>query len=1147
MWRSMCIVNNLLFVWCYVSASLVGLEGAYLERRRRTISPSYRLKPHIQSAFHLLTGLSEATTHVSSSSHSVSDFGRNSFVQRDVRGAALPSKNDGVRRRRPSGHNSLFAKARRLVTEESSTKCTVVNQYGITFGPPVVDPNVPPLIDLEESNPETIFSDLRKFIEDPRSKNAVIWNNIYRRSLPQRQALRSLRELMPESKARDCLNVTDGSNVDDIVDPTYEGYYCRSHVKAFFRYEPEFEYMRNGTEITPRRLEPPELKMPQDMPTTEGDRELPSVPLGWRIFAAIGLYHTATGVSDPAVLWSGFRLTDGDPMGRLASGLYHPYVGLRAFSGCGAVKPDNTLLYTKHPIEQGEKFRGRKGDMSSLTTEAPKQHEIINENLYPHRFAEGGVWPRKHFECVVSSMTASQALWARLSTRMLRATAKVHRMYKLRIRKNFKQQVFSARQRTTILGKSQPASDDPVETSVGVLYFLSAPTLHHAVDLVCSDPMARCNFYQQLLLFEVDDALKYRIFEKREPDKDNPRQYVVLGSYDDRYDPEILRDKMMRFIVRSNCVNTHLLLHGPRKDAMVDLSMPVQQFLPITTKQRDRLLDKLNNVRDACNTKNKSPPVADLTIINQFDTDDALDWARRSPYTRSGCYKSLFVAKAYEIGFYGRSCKYIAPLPMAKALVPVRQEYAIVEFDPVDALRKRMSDGNGHFMSLPRELPRPSELYSNISSNESLGMSGGADSSEKKKVDEPLTPSKDEKEKDSPPTWPQRLLITIRRTVSECFKASNISARYAAMTRRRVSKQAHLGAVPFRDDGSLAVDVALPWPGCPRKIVTNRLSTGTTHDMPSQPQRDCLYSARQEGALEDLGDAQTLPNVLLSTEAIRKLLGENAPVELDTPFYADLLKDYIYISLPAGDFFECIPPHDNKRYNAMERDNETNLPTTAEDMNRLPENKPVAVGGYWMKKSDCHMLYKNDDERCLLFGKAPYRLDRRRELSADMISGALIKNEMILDYLRKGAGLTWPDLSNAYTRRGGKLVSHLTPSEAMKTMWTVPPLNDPYAEYTIHDEVPAARFYEKGVRYPPDDPRYQMAQKPRELYMMTLEHLQKVDRGEARAEDEPVKKMLETDHLGTTKSNDSISKWEEPDINLLDINEVHDAGEVRRG
>ncbi|GFE53195.1 hypothetical protein BaOVIS_005990 [Babesia ovis] len=1134
----MCIIKKLLSVWCCISALACLLVGAHLDGQTGCLSAG-RLKSHFKYLLRIHNSLAKPIHPKESGRKTFPLSKRRAFLQ------YVPwdtSQEHGTISRPKKRLWEIFAEESGHLTVSSDTKCSLVKQYGAAFSPHVVDTGLPPLINLEDSAPEDFFEDMRNFMEDPRSRTTLFWRYPLIRTFPQRTALQSLNEIMPESKVRDCINVTDGSNVDDLVDPTFQGYYSERHIKAFFRYDPEFDVVRDGAELRPRKLEMPKLKMPFDMPTTESQHERPSVPLGWRTFAVLGLYHTATGVRDPSILWSGHPLTDGDPMGRLASGLYSSANGLRVAAGSDIVKPDNTLLHSEHPIEQGELFRGRKGDLSKLLPNGPPQHERINKDLYQYRFAENGIWPRKHFEGVLSSMTLSQALWARLSTTMLRSTAKVHRLYKLRIRKNFKQEVFKARRVNSVLGGEEPEPDDPVETSVGILYFISAPTLHHAVDLVCTDPMARCNFYQQLLMFEADDALKYRIFEKREPDKENPRQYVVIGSYDDHDDPELLRDKMMRFIVRSNCVNTHLMLHAPRKDSMVDFKMPLQQFLPITEKQRDRLLDRLDNVRDACNSSNSSSPIGDLTIINQFDSDDALDWARRSPYTRSGCYKSLFVAKAYEIGFYGRNCEYISPLPMAKAMTPLRQEYAIVKRDPVTVLKKRMEEGDGHFIALPKVLPRSSELYRDLSLNQGLGMEAKVDRTpgSKGKSNQTQVPSGslEGNSQSATPSWPHRLLITIRRTVAESFKASKVSSKYTTMKRKHVAKQIHLGAVPFRRDGSLCVDVDSPISQTPTKALRmKRISKDKfLHTMPNKTGHDCLYISNQHGQLEFPGNVQMLNNVMLSTDAIRKLLTEDAPTQLDIPFYADLLKDYIYVSLPAGDFFECSPGKDNKRFNVMEKDNETKSPIMAEEMNMLPEYKPIPYAGFWMKKSDCYLLYKDDKERFLLLGNAPERLDYRRRLSADMIKRALIQNEIILDYVRKGAALTWPDLSNAYSIRGGKMVSHLSLSEQMKTMWTVPPLNTPNMRYTLECELPAGRFYEKGADYSEEDPRYIMSHYPREVYKMTLEHLQKVDRGEARAEDDPVKIIVEADVVTPSHENISISTWEEPEVNLYKLN-----------
>lgn len=1041
-------------------------------------------------------------------------------------------------------HSSrLHAAGKEVPRVESRTKVSVVRQYGAVFRPSYVDPYDEPLIDLDESDPDNFIQDFVSYMDDPRSKSNIIWHHPYIRTFSQRAALYSLPDFMPKSRIRECLNVTDGSNVDDIVDRSCHGYYCNRHINAFFKYEEEFNYMRNGTDITPRRLEPPKLQMPMNMPQTEGDKNRASVPLGWRTFAVLGLYPTATEISDPSVLWHGYRLEDGDPMGRLASGLYSGNLASIPAIGKNATKPGNTLLRSKHPIEPEEQFRGRKGDLSHLGPQEPRQHQTINESKVEHMFSDDGLWPKRQFECVVSSMTVLQALWARLSTTMLRSTAKMHRLYKLRLRKNFKQEVFSAVRKFTSVDELEKVQEEPVETSVGVIYFISAPTLHHATNFVCSDPLARGNFYRQLLMFEADDALKDGFLQARHPDKENPRQYLVLGSYDGSETPELLKDKMTRFLVRSNCVNTHVMLHPPRKDSMVDFSMPLQQFLPITSEQGARVLANVPSLKAACSNPNAAPAIGDLSIINQFDFDDALDWARRSPYTRAGCYESLFVAKAHEIGFYGRSCSYIAPLPMAKSMTPVRQEYAIIERDPVDVLKKRMLDGISHAVALPKVIPRSSEFYRELDSLEQTNPGDVKDTISANETEE-VNNHKEKQDADQQNLknmWPNRLLITIRRTVAGNFQGDRVSSRFCALKKRRVEKQVHLGKVPFLSDQTLAVDTVQDMgPSGRRKGIKMRLAAAhqTTNTKCNITRDDPLHV---EDASVDVGtpsEVQILPNVLLSSRVVQRLLSESAPTELDQPFYADLLKNYVYISLPPGDFFECLPGYHNRRFNEMSPGHELNTPVSADDMNKLPENKPQALAGFWIKKSECYLLYKNAEERYMVMGKGPQRNGSQAELNEQMVKRVLLKNEICMDYARKGSLLNWPDTSNAYSRRDGKLITHLSPEEQLKTIWTVKPLRDRHARFYEYDELPAARFYEKNVEYSPDDPRHLMAQHPEEVYKMTLEFMRKVDRGEARVEDDPVKALVEADYILPTKHNDTVTTWEEAEAEASKLNET---------
>ncbi|EAN32668.2 hypothetical protein TpMuguga_02g00384 [Theileria parva strain Muguga] len=348
-------------------------------------------------------------------------------------------------------------------------------------------------------------------------------------AISQMAALRCVKDLMPPSSLPDCFQITDDTKLDDIISTKLGPYYNTLSYDMFFKYQKGFYLDIDEGEVVKSEIKPLKVERPENAPELECDKPVPSVPMGWRTFVVLGLFDPPDGKDDPSAYWCSTPLTDGDPPPRLSSGLFRYGEFFNFLASRDALAPDGTLLCSNDKITPGEHFTGEKGDMSIISSGPPDEHKTINKDKYKYMISEDGVWPRKDYENVVGSLTSLQALWARLSTTMLKSTSKVIKLYKLNTRKLFTHEIFTISNKLDVREYYKNLKKSPVEYNVGVLYFMTAPTLHHAMDFACSDPVARSNFYKNLFIFEAEDGLRDKLTSKKETDINNPREYIILG------------------------------------------------------------------------------------------------------------------------------------------------------------------------------------------------------------------------------------------------------------------------------------------------------------------------------------------------------------------------------------------------------------------------------------------------------------------------------------------------------------------------------------------------------------------------------------------------------------------------------------------
>lgn len=533
----------------------------------------------------------------------------------------------------------------------------------------------------------------------------------------------------------------------------------------------------------------------------------------------------------------------GLPQGRLASGLFCAGEGTKFLHTREVIDEHGHLIHSELPIEVDERFTGACGELPGVDYNyCPPA--FSNPNV-ANRFSEfESCWPRKSLETMISTLSPSQIAWARLSTTLVNATAKMLRLYRI--------QLETPECQSSSTNDYDTSGEKVVKSiSVGVLYTLCAPTYHHALQFVSTDPFARSRLYSQMHLFEFIDHTNSHFLLGKQLTDQAFRQYLIFA----RKVPvslnkgglQSLRDSTMRFLVRSNCVQINYELHRPFLDKLSDLNKHFIQLLPITNEQK-ALLSQTDHVPSHINKKDGlvdqiDKDAGEMYMINGMDIKEAYEWANRLPTCRAGLYDSLFVSRVDEIGFYPQNAVLSAPVPTPPTLIPMAPEYVRVSVDPISQFIQR---------------------YVQI---------GTA-----------LTPPK---------------------KISCCYNIVTDSVK----------------------DGEIGENFVKLTGQPPKKFTAQTLS------------------------------AKVIASRHVNSKILNQVLSDYAPEQLDRAFYLEYLQQFYFIQLSKGRYL-CQP----KPFSGANQAGTSAYQLTsfsASDMCHMPEYRPQAIPGLWIKKSSVGTVYHN--------------------------------------------------------------------------------------------------------------------------------------------------------------------------------------------
>ncbi|CBZ55964.1 hypothetical protein NCLIV_063900 [Neospora caninum Liverpool] len=322
-------------------------------------------------------------------------------------------------------------------------------------------------------------------------------------------------------------------------------YFGSDNVRAYHLYNPHWTPYEESNYRPSHNLEATavgDFGQSPRRPMRESDMAQPSVPFGWRVYAAVCLTKLPLLLADYEA---------------------------RVEALLGEEK--------KHFQEQ---------TIWTQLDRKPEAYGVSRPRLPlphpPYHVWETSIHPRLQFPFIV---------WARLSARLCNSSAKMLEMFRLLSLEKEKRENRFSFQRT---GQG---------IAIGDYFIFAAPTLHHAVRFLESNP-------------------KHKAAPGRSP---------ALA---------LLQEKQLRYLCRSNCVERRSFLFFPRPDSVETLLLPPEQLLPMTPEQNARVFQRWKR-RTA---KARAAAAAAETVVDILKRTLPRLPSSHDDLTRAVCWKALHEA-----------------------------------------------------------------------------------------------------------------------------------------------------------------------------------------------------------------------------------------------------------------------------------------------------------------------------------------------------------------------------------------------------------------------------------------------------------------------------------------------------------------------
>ncbi|CAD2105362.1 conserved Plasmodium protein, unknown function [Plasmodium vinckei brucechwatti] len=625
--------------------------------------------------------------------------------------------------------------------------------------------------------------------------------------------------------------------------------------------------------------------------------------------------------------------------------------------------------------------------------------------------------------------------WVRLSTRIYQNTSKMLMLFNLKKNDNV----------------------------YGNLLFFTSLNLHYAKMFMKSNPYIKLGLCEELYLYSYEHNNDHFLIGNF-PNLFLQKNYLLVKFFnqDKLKDINELYEKHMRFYITSSMIFKLGTLKKVPKDNLKDLFLSTYQYLPMTDKQTKNILNKFHEeykIFDKCKSveidKNNfaikdvkyeeshlnekgdsndndtsddasfekfgSNCLAELSIINCKDEKEAREFLEKDPYTRCCFFDSIFLSEVREVAPHLQYSEGYMPKPQSY----LNYKYKIdTKLNPSESLEDK-----------PEFLENRSLLEKPLKDHEKVDFDILDTFIKLKYTNKDILYSKEKSDE-----------------ATQIDKGSNRNKntlRYNIDEQRGDKKRYKIKIVDYSNE---YIDYIC-------NVERNKILYTKKKDKNEQNLKN-KYSNIYDILNSDKKDI----NINKKNDII---LIDNTLQFFDHIFFKDYLSDFVYISLPPGEFIEdAYAIKDEKNYDFTIFN--TSL-ATQDDFLKRQNYLPKFLKGIWLKKENSKILFYDKQNNALLFGTG---IDKtfswNKKVEPRIMKRALINMEIAIEKLRKGSSVIHDDITihqeseriikeyaDEYTsleNRFTSIYNQLTDSEGYKDLKPAPGLE--YLNPNIWEKTP---------------------------------------------------------------------------------------------
>ncbi|ANQ10911.1 Uncharacterized protein PCOAH_00053970 [Plasmodium coatneyi] len=600
--------------------------------------------------------------------------------------------------------------------------------------------------------------------------------------------------------------------------------------------------------------------------------------------------------------------------------------------------------------------------------------------------------------------------WVKLSTRIYQNTSKVLMVFNLKRKENI----------------------------IGNLLFFTSVNLHYADMFLKSNPYVKLGLCEELYLYAYEqnsDHFLLGIF----PNLFLQKNYLFLKFFNqDKLDHmNALYEKHMRFFIRSNMVFKLGVLKRAAKDNLKDLFLTPKQYLPITEAQTKSVLAKFDQemgAYDRCssvevdsdssirrvNSVDQDPNVAneaettysdntsnsdnatdarddaaggaplgkfaryclaELTIANCRDEEEAREFLEKDPYTRSCLYESIFFCEVREVAPHVQYAE--GYIPKVKNYLDYNHEVD-TNLNPIYDLEEK-----------PEYMENRSLAQKKFANHEKVDMDILDTFIKLKYTNKEVECQEGAPDKD----------LTAAEYASDTEAESVSPPMTLCKPRKKQKKMGKRYRVKIVDYDNDYMEYLC-------NVQNNKIMhvRKKERNSPQDEVTPCLSRDIYDVLVEDMRN----PKIYRKKDVI---LVDNTLQFFDHIFFKDYLSNFVYISLPPGEFIE--EPYaikDEKNYDFTIFNNSL---ASQEDFLKRQNYQPRFLKGIWLKKDQSKILFYDKQNNALMYGTG---IDKTfswdKKVNPRIMKRALINMEIALEKIRQGSCVVNDDITvNQETER----------------------------------------------------------------------------------------------------------------------------------